>query len=143
MRSILVHLAHILQAAHQPILASALGQWFLAAIWYSPVAFRKPWLKSLGERAPKKEWIMILGTILSFFGGMAVSFILRHVIWWTGTAGLRHGAIVGFVAWSGFVAAPLAAQYILEGRPIKLYFINTGYWLIALVLSGAFLARFQ
>ena len=143
MRSILVHLAHILQAAHQPILASALGQWFLAVLWYSPVVFRKPWLKSLGERAPKKEWIMILGTILSFFGSMAVSFVLRHVVWWTGAAGLRHGAIVGLVAWSGFVAAPLAGQYILEGRPIKLYFINTGYWLIALVLSGAFLARFQ
>ena len=143
MRSILVHLANILQAAHQPLLASALGQWFLAVLWYSPVVFRKPWLKSLGERAPQKEWIMILGTILSFFGSMAVSFVLRHVVWWTGSAGLRHGAIVGLVAWSGFVAAPLAGQYILEGRPIKLYFINTGYWLIALVLSGAFLARFQ
>jgi hypothetical protein len=143
MRSILVHLAGFLLATHQPLLISALGQWFLAVIWYSPVVFRKPWLKSLGERAPTKEWVMILGMILSFFGSLAVSFVLRHVVWWTGPAGLKHGAIVGLVAWSGFVAAPLAGQYILEGRPIKLYFINTGYWLIALVLSGAFLARFQ
>jgi hypothetical protein len=105
--------------------------------------FRKPWLKSLGERAPKKEWIMIAGTMLSFFCSLAVSIMLRHVMVWTGTGGLKRGAMFGVAMWCGFVAAPLAGQYILEGRPIKLYFINTGYWLIALALSGAFLARFQ
>ena len=143
MRLILMQLARYLRDVHQPILVSALGQWFLAVIWYSPVVFRKPWLKSLGERAPKKEWIMIAGTMLSFFCSLAVSIMLRHVMVWTGTGGLKRGAMFGVAMWCGFVAAPLAAQYILEGRPIKLYFINTGYWLIALALSGAFLARFQ
>jgi hypothetical protein len=143
MRLILMQLARYLRDVHQPILVSALGQWFLAVIWYSPVVFRKPWLKSLGERAPKKEWIMIFGMILSFFCSLAVSIMLRHVMVWTGTGGLKRGAMFGVAMWCGFVAAPLAGQYILEGRPIKLYFINTCYWLIALALSGAFLARFQ
>jgi hypothetical protein len=38
------------------------------------------------------------------------------------------------------VAAPLFSETIYERRPFKLFAISTGYWLVALVISGGVLA---
>jgi hypothetical protein len=48
--------------------------------------------------------------------------------------------IVGFICWLGLIAAPMFPQGIYEGRPFKLFAINAGYWLIALLGTGAILA---
>jgi hypothetical protein len=48
--------------------------------------------------------------------------------------------LIGFILWLGFIAAPLAASYIYEGRPFKLFAINTGYWLVGLLITGGLLA---
>jgi hypothetical protein len=44
------------------------------------------------------------------------------------------------ISWLGFIAAPSFAQGIYEGRPFKLFAINTGYWLVGLLITGALLA---
>ena len=48
--------------------------------------------------------------------------------------------VIGFIVWAGFMAAPLSASYIYEGRPFKLFAINLGYWLVCLLASGVLLA---
>ena len=53
------------------------------------------------------------------------------------------GALVGFISWAGFIAAPSIAQNIYEGRPFKLFAINTGYWLVAVLITGGLLAVWQ
>jgi hypothetical protein len=42
--------------------------------------------------------------------------------------------------WAGFIVAPLSAQHIYEGRPFNLFAINTGFWLVGLIISGGLLA---
>ena len=88
-----------------------------------------------------KNRTMIVGMVASFISSLILSFLLLHILWWAEASGLKRGALVGFVLWAGFVAAPMVASYIYESRPIKLFLINTGYWLVALVLSGALMAR--
>jgi hypothetical protein len=83
---------------------------------------------------------MIVGMIASFIGSVVTSLMLAHVVIWSGAKSVAAGALIGFILWLGFLAAPLCASYIYEGRPFKLFAINTGYWLVALLITGGLLA---
>lgn len=132
------HLHHL---NHWAILVSALIQWVLGAVWYSPALFAKPWMKLLGITPdPSKRKSMIFGMIASFIGSLILSLVLLHTILWSGASTWGMGAFIGFLSWLGFIAAPNFAQGIYEGRPFKLFAINTGYWLVGLLITGSLLA---
>ena len=132
---------HHLHFNHWAILVSALIQWFLGAAWYSPALFAKPWRSMVFVRPDStKNNRMIVGMIASFIGSLVTSLMLAHVVTWSGAATIGFGALIGFIVWLGFIAAPLCASYIYEGRPFKLFAINTGYWLVGLLISGGLLA---
>jgi len=123
------------------ILVSALIQWFIGALWYSPVLFAKPWMAMIFIRKDSvKKNSMIFGMIASFIGSLVTSLMIAHVAIWSGASTYPEGMLIGFILWLGFIAAPLWASYIYEGRPFKLYAINTGYWLVCLLVSGGLLA---
>jgi hypothetical protein len=125
---------------HLAILVSALILWVLGAVWYSPALFAKPWMAALGivPDHPKKG--LALGMVSSFLGDLLVAFMLLHIVIWAGAHTWLEGAFCGFVCWLGFFAATQFPQGIYEGRPLKLFWINNGYWLIGLLSVGALLA---
>ena len=89
------------------------------------------------------SWVaagMLAGMISSFIGSLILSFVLAHIIFWSGVTTFWNGALMGLVVWCGFVASPGFAQGIYEGRPFKLFAINTGYWLVAILATGGLLA---
>lgn len=138
-----IHHLHILN--HWSLIVSAVMIWILGAIWYSPVLFAKPWMKALNiimkPDAPKKG--LAIGMVASFVGDLLVSFVLWHMVAWSGAASWQFGAFVGFLCWLGFFAATQLPQGIYEQRPTSLFFINSGYWLVSLVAAGALLAAWK
>lgn len=124
------------------LLVCALLQWFLGALWYSPVLFAKPWMALIGHKPDNadKSKSLIIGMISSFIGGLILSLILAHTVIWSGADNFGSGAFIGFINWLGFIAAPSYAQGIYESRPFKLFAINAGYWLVGLLVSGGILA---
>lgn len=134
-------LHHLHHMNHWAILVSALIQWFLGAAWYSPALFAKPWMKLLGITPdPSKRKSMVVGMVSSLIVSLILSFVLLHFILWSQSSSWASGAFIGFISWLGFIAAPSFAQGIYEGRPFKLFAINTGYWLVGLLISGGLLA---
>jgi hypothetical protein len=89
---------------------------------------------------PGKNKSLIAGMIASFLGSLVLSFVLWHFIAWSSSTTWGTGAFIGFLAWFGFILCPAVAQNIYEGRPFKLFAINTGYWLVCLLVSGVLLA---
>jgi hypothetical protein len=71
---------------------------------------------------------------------LLVAFILLHFVLWSGAQTVGTGAFVGFLAWLGFIAATQFPQSIYEGRPPRLFAINSGYWLVGLLIIGGLLA---
>jgi hypothetical protein len=132
---------HHLHFNHLAVIVSALILWFLGAAWYSPALFAKPWMAMLGiqKDAPNKK-SLVPGMISSLICDLILSFILAHVILWAGAATFEWGALIGFICWVGFFAAPNLPQGIYENRPFKLFAINNGYWLVGLILVGGLLA---
>ncbi|MGO9777509.1 MAG: DUF1761 domain-containing protein [Terracidiphilus sp.] len=133
---------HHLHFNHLAVLVSAFYQWILGALWYS-LFFVKPWMALTGHVAGSRPKGAVVGMISSFVGGLILSFVLAHVVLWSGAATIGWGALIGFICWLGFIAAPLLAETIYEQRPWKLYAINSGYWLAALLGSGCLLAAWH
>ncbi|HWA94953.1 MAG TPA: DUF1761 domain-containing protein [Terracidiphilus sp.] len=133
---------HHIHHAFNPwaIFVSALFLWFLGAFWYSPLLFAKPWVAIVGRQMGEKPKGVYKGMIGSFIGDLLLSFVLAHLILWSGAATIQWGAMIGFIAWAGFFIAPNYPQSIYEGRPFTYVLINNGYWLVGLLVSGALLA---
>jgi hypothetical protein len=128
---------------HWVLLVCALMQWALGALWYSPALFVKPWMAALGISPDAERRGLIFAMVSSFIGSFLLSFILWHVVTWAGATNWLSGIFVGVLCWLGFIAAPLFSQGLYERRPFKLFAINTGYWLVAMALSGALLATWR
>jgi hypothetical protein len=124
-----------------PVMGAAVGQWILGALWYSPVLFGRMARSGAPEdaKAADKRWA--LSMLLTFAANISVSVVLLHMILLNGIYGVKGGAKFGFVAGLGLVAAPMLAAYIYERRPLKLFVVNAGYWVAALTISSAFMAR--
>jgi hypothetical protein len=128
---------------HWVLLVSALMQWVLGALWYSPALFAKPWMNALGIVPDGERKGLIFAMVSSFLASFLLSFVLWHVVTWAGATSWLSGIFVGALCWLGFIAAPLFPQGLYERRPVKLFLINTGYWLVAMTLSGALLATWR
>ena len=130
---------HHLHFNHMAILAAALIQFLLGALWYS-LFFAKPWMALTGHTKGERPKGIVVAMLSSAIGALIFSFVLAHVVMWSGAAKIGGGVFVGFICWLGFIAAPLFAETIYEQRPYVLFAINSGYWLAVLVISGGLLA---
>lgn len=126
------------------ILVSAIILWVLGAIWYSPPLFAKPWMELAGvHREPGKRDGMLLGMTASLLCDLVLSLILAMLIMWSNATGFKYGGVIGVLVWMAFVAAPNLPQGLYERRPFKLFAINSGYWLVGLVIVGGLLASWR
>ena len=121
------------------VLVAAIIQWVIGALWYGLI-FAKPWKALVSPKEGQKTAAIAYAWITSFIANLILCFVLVHIILWAGRAALGRGAFVGLACWLGFMAPPLCAQHIYEGRPFKLFIINAGYWLVAMILAGAVLS---
>jgi len=131
---------HHLQLNFVAIVVCAVVLWLLGAVWYSPVLFAKPWMAMVNVPTVGKNKAMMKGMISSFLLDILLALVLAHVVRWSGAVSFGHGAFVGFLMWLGFFAAPALPQGFYEGRPVKLFLINTGYMLVGLIILGGILA---
>lgn len=123
------------------ILAGGVIFWVLGAAWYSPALFAKPWMAMLGlEKTDNRRPGMLLAMTASLICDVVMAFMLAHLVMWADANTFGWGAIIGVIAWMGFIAAPTLPQGMYEGRPFKLFAINSGYWLVGLILVGGMLA---
>jgi hypothetical protein len=134
---------HLHHFNHLAIFISALILWILGATWYSPAVFAKPWMAALGIVPDPSKKNSMIGMISSFIGDLLVAFALLHVVRWSEASTWLTGAFVGFLCWLGFIAATQFPQGIYEGRPMKLFWINSGYWLVGLLIVGSLLAAWR
>lgn len=125
---------------HITLLVCAVFLWLLGACWYSPALFAKPWIAIVGRKEGEKPKGLVLGMVSSFIGDLILVFVMAHFVIWSGATTFGWGAMIGFICWLGFVVAPLFPQHIYEGRPRTYFFINAGYWLIGMVVTGGILA---
>jgi hypothetical protein len=118
------------------VVIAALVPMFLGALWYSTALFARPWMRA-ADRTEEELKGPGLGYAISAVGALFMSYALARIDRWAEVDDLWNGGLVGLLVWVGFVAPVLAVTTYFAGRPGKLWLINAGYQLVALVLVGA------
>ena len=100
-------------------------------------------MKALGitPGGPKKG--LALGMVSSLVASLLVSLALHHILYWAHADNLHFALFIGFLCWLAFIAAPSFAQGLYEQRPFQLFAINSGYWLVCLLISAPLIALWR
>ncbi len=121
------------------VLVAAASAFVIGGIWYSPALFGKTWQKLVGlsdEKMQEANMLVIFGTsyILLFFAALFLSFFVE-ISMMMGSNALAGAMAGGFVCLI-FVATTFGVNYLFARRPLRLYFIDAGYMLVAFVVMG-------
>ncbi len=128
------------------VVIAAVTTMIVGFLWYSPFLFAKPWMLAMGYDPDDtaKLAAMRQGAAktygISFLASLASAFVLGKVIVVTTVTTVPYGMKVGFAMWLGFVATVQLTAKLFERKPLKLFFINTGYQLACYLVMGAILA---
>lgn len=121
------------------ILVAAIVTMAIGAVWYSSILFGKSWMKLMGKKAEELGGANT-GYLVAGLGALVQAYILAHFVDYTGATTFSEGATTGFWLWLGFVAVTMAINIVFEGRNWRLWQINAGYFLAALMVTGGLLA---
>ena len=121
-----------------PVLVGTIINMIIGALWYSPVLFAKPWMAAVGkdEKDLKKNSMSIMYTN-TLVTALIESFVLFWLIRSIGVTNVIKGIELGLLIGVGFIATASLSDFLFSGRPLKLYIINVGYYIVVLALMGA------
>ncbi|MBA7598051.1 MAG: DUF1761 family protein [Calditrichaeota bacterium] len=122
------------------LIASILG-FGLGALWYSPKLFGNQWMAALNVSAEdiQTEFNPARTYGTRFVTTLVAAYVLARILVHTETTTLVAGIETAFLVWLGFVATFALHGVLFEKRSFKLYLINSGYYLVSLMLMGALL----
>ncbi len=118
------------------VVVATLVKFAIGAVWYSPLAFGPRWGAIVGVSPDAFRARMLSAIVTDLVAGLVLAWVLANVLKFTGAAGPVPGARVSFFLWLGFVATPLVSTTVYEGRPLALFGINAGYWLVSMLTMG-------
>ena len=129
------------------VIAAVVVNMVVGAIWYSPAMFAKDWAKLTGRKMDEMG-DGTNGYILTTIGALLQAFILLHFVtyahyFYPTYSDAMVGLITATWAWLGFVAVPQGVNMVFANTRKKLFAINTGYFLVVLLINGVILASWR
>ena len=126
------------------IAVAAVASMFLLGIWYT--LFLDVWLKGIGR---DRLWMVGNGvsqalqyaTALLAAGLLAtcISSFVQH----TGPQTALRGAMIAAGLWLGCVLPIRATEAVFEARSYTVFALNSGFWLLAMLLMGAIVGAWK
>jgi hypothetical protein len=123
---------------------AAIACFLFEAVWYS--IFLQTWLDGIGR---SREWLLSSGMkpayqyttalVMALVMATAISCVTQL----TGKQTALQGMKVGALLWAGFVLTTRSTDYIFEVRPISLFLVNAGYWLLGMMLMGVIVGAWK
>lgn len=116
------------------ILIATVVSVILGFIWYHPRVFGTVWMRLAGlspERVAAKNR-MPLYAIGGFVAALVMAFVLDMQLF--GETDPVLALLRSFWLWLGFIAPVALGSVLWEGRSLRLYLINAGYWFTSVIL---------
>ncbi len=121
------------------ILVAGVSNMVLGFLWYGPI-FGKPWMALIGkteEDLNPNPIVYLVSFLLSLLMAVVLSIFIHHVDASIQAMSLVLGLLVALLAWVGFVGPATFQNNLYSGISKKLFAIDYGYVLIALLIQGA------
>ena len=125
-------------------IVAAIACFLFEAVWYS--VFLDTWIHGIGRT---RQWLESSGMnpYLQFATALVMAALMATAIscvtQLTGKQTALRGIKVAALLWAGFELTALSTEYIFEVRPISLFLVNAGFWLIGMTLMGAIVGAWK
>lgn len=125
------------------VFLATVSAFIIGGFWYSPLLFGNAWTSAMGFsekdlKAMKKKGVA-KSYILNFIATLIMAYIFAYMLIQFNAKDLLDGMQAAFLIWLGFIAMPSIGGVLWEGKPLKLYCINTIYYLVMLAIMAAVL----
>lgn len=126
------------------IFVAAVACFLFEAGWYT--LFLQAWLDGIGR---SMNWLESSGMNPALQYGTAlvsaavIATTISCVTQLTGPQTALRGMRVAVLLWFGLVLTTWATEYIFEVRTLKIFAINTGFWLLGMILMGAIVGAWK
>jgi hypothetical protein len=124
------------------IVIAAVAAWLASAAWY--MSLSRHYVAALGKTpeqmaADRKKPGAFLPFVYAFVANVIIAWMLAGLLahLGAGQVTLRNGVISGAFVWFGFILTTMVVNYSFTGRDKRLLLIDTGNWLIVLLVIGA------
>ena len=125
--------------------AAAIAMWIIGAVWYG--IFSTQWMAYTGitqEMAQtmtgKDMAILYCGSVIAYFIMFYVQCHVHHAFQ---VKDIKGAAQAAFWNWLGFVAMSMYVSNSFQSKSIGLTLIDSGYWLIGMIVGGIILVKMQ
>lgn len=136
------------------VLVAVVANFVLGFLWYTPL-FGKAWGKEMGfdmnQKPPSSE--LIKGMIFMVIGNFLMAYVFAHnmAVWDPVTWGQPAAEIsaaqmamsAAFFTWLGFYFPVDLGAVAWEKKSWKLFFINTGYHFVMLIVAALILVNMK
>ncbi|MBI4090805.1 MAG: DUF1761 domain-containing protein [Candidatus Komeilibacteria bacterium] len=129
-----------------PILVGAVIFTVIGGIWYMPQVFGRVWMQlqfGSTELPPDRKKKAAKAMAASFVLALITCAVLRKLLLIFGVATPSEGVQYSLWLAIGFIIVPQYNDILFSGKPVKLYAITTGYYVVSLVLVGALYGWWQ
>jgi hypothetical protein len=114
----------------------------IGSLWYSKKAFGQAWMLEIGltdESITQANMPMIFGGtfVLLFVAATALALFMGSGSDWL--IGLQAGLLIGI----GWIATAYGVTYFFEQRSVRLYLINTGYYIVLFAVMGVIIGAWN
>lgn len=95
------------------------------------------------KKDPAMKKKMMRSYVIQFVASLVMAYVLAHIVDFAKGTTVMAGLQAGFWTWLGFIATTFLGAVLWENRSWKLYAINSGHYLVNLMLMGVILALWQ
>jgi hypothetical protein len=125
------------------VVTAAVAAFLVGGVWYSPIAFARPWMAVTGLTEEGIKARKDAGRV--FGGSFALTLVASaNLAFFLGGADttIAWGATAGALA-AVWVVAGLGVIYLFERRPLRHFFVNAGYQAVVFPLMGLILGAWR
>jgi len=125
------------------VLGAAIASFIIGMLWYGPL-FRTQWMKLAGiTPASMKKMKMTPAHSMSigFVATLLTAYVLSNFVHVLGIMSWAAAGQFAFWVWIGLVAPVQLGSFLWEGKPLKLFVLNTTHNLVSLIVMSGILAN--
>jgi hypothetical protein len=117
------------------ILTAAIASWVAGAVWYGVLG--KQWMAALGwTREDVGNKTPFVPMAVSFVAEVLMALVLLGVLAHMKATGIQVALMVSGLIWLGFVATTITVNNAFSKRTFMLSLIDSGHWLVVLLIQG-------
>lgn len=122
-----------------PILAAALVPMIVGSVWFHPRAFGTVWMSlkhitpDMANSAARRSYSTMF---LLFIAGLSCSLLLAYVLGALRVTSGTESILIATALWLGFTVPATIGRLVWDHIPLQLYLIETGQWLVSLVIMA-------